>query len=133
MARIPFVAVVDDDESIREALCELLMVAGLACATFDSAPAFLTNGTAARFDGLITDIRMPGMSGLELLDRLRITAPRLPAVVLTSVTDERDRLRALELGACSWLTKPVADDVLLDHLKLALGEGDFLWPEDGAG
>ncbi|MBA3940298.1 MAG: hypothetical protein C0520_03705 [Sphingopyxis sp.] len=123
----------DDDEAIRDALCELLMVAGLACATFDGAPAFLTNGVAGHYDGLITDIRMPGMSGIELLDRLRVTAPELPTLVLTSVTDERDRLRALELGARAWLTKPVADDVLLDHLKAALGDGDFLWPEDDAG
>lgn len=132
MAKIPLVAVVDDDEAVREALCELLMVAGLDCTAFDGAPAFLA-ASAADFDGLITDIRMPGMTGIDLLDRLRRVAPELPAIVLTSVTDARDRRRALELGARAWLTKPVADDVLLGHLKAALGEDGFDWPENPLG
>lgn len=129
MAKIPLVAVVDDDEAVREALCELLMVAGLGCTAFDGAPAFLA-ARAGDFDALVTDIRMPGMTGIELLDRLRNTAPDLPAIVLTSVTDAQDRRRALELGARAWLTKPVADDVLLGQLKAALGEEGFDWSEN---
>ena len=129
MARTPLVAVVDDDEAVREALCELLMVAGLDCTTFSGAPAFLAV-RAGDFDALDTDIRMPGMTGIELLDRLRSTAPDLPAIVLTSVTDAHDRHRALELGARAWLTKPVADDVLLGQLKAALGEEGFDWSEN---
>ena len=74
MAKTPLVAVVDDDEAVREALCELLMVAGLDCTAFDGAPAFLAADSGA-FDALVTDIRMPGMTGIELLDRLRTAAP----------------------------------------------------------
>lgn len=129
MAKIPLVAVVDDDEAVREALCELLMVAGLDCTAFDGAPAFLAALTGD-VDVLVTDIRMPGMTGIELLARLRTVAPDLPAIVLSSVTDAHDRSRALELGARAWLTKPVCDDVLLGHLKSALGEEGFDWPEN---
>lgn len=133
MAKIPLIAIVDDDEAIREALCELLMVTGLTCRCFDSATAFLKSQPTGSFDGLITDIRMPGMSGFDLLDQLRTIGSPLPAIVLTSVSDERDRERALELGASAWLMKPVADDVLLSHLQSALAEGDYLWPEDMQG
>lgn len=116
----------DDDESIREALCDLLMVAGLACCTFDGAPAFLAAQTARGVDCLITDVRMPGMSGLDLLERVRAGGSNLPVIVLTSVLDQSARARALELGAQAWLTKPVADDALLDQLKAAIGSDD--WP-----
>lgn len=116
----------DDDESIREALCDLLMVAGLACCTFDGAPAFLADQGARGVDCLITDVRMPGMSGLDLLERVRAGGSNLPVIVLTSVLDQSARARALELGAQAWLTKPVADDVLLDQLKAAIGTED--WP-----
>jgi FixJ family two-component response regulator len=117
---------VDDDESIREALCDLLMVAGLACCTFDGAPAFLADQGARGVDCLITDVRMPGMSGLDLLERVRAGGSNLPVIVLTSVLDQSARARALELGAQAWLTKPVADDALLDQLKAAIGSED--WP-----
>lgn len=116
----------DDDESIREALCDLLMVTGLACCTFDGAPAFLADQGAQGVDCLITDVRMPGMSGLDLLERVRAGGSNLPVIVLTSVLDQSARARALELGAQAWLTKPVADDVLLDQLKAAIGTED--WP-----
>ena len=116
----------DDDESIREALCDLLMVAGLACCTFDGAPAFLAAQAARGVDCLITDVRMPGMSGLDLLERVRAGGSNLPVIVLTSVLDQSARARALELGAQAWLTKPVADDALLDQLKAAIGSDD--WP-----
>lgn len=116
----------DDDESIREALCDLLMVAGLACCTFDGAPAFLADQGARGVDCLITDVRMPGMSGLDLLERVRAGGSNLPVIVLTSVLDQSARTRALELGALAWLTKPVADDALLDQLKAAIGSED--WP-----
>ena len=116
----------DDDESIREALCDLLMVAGLACCTFDGAPAFLADQGARGVDCLITDVRMPGMSGLDLIERVRAGGSNLPVIVLTSVLDQSARARALELGAQAWLTKPVADDALLDQLKAAIGTED--WP-----
>ncbi|UKK85337.1 response regulator [Sphingopyxis sp. BSN-002] len=130
MPKIPLVAVVDDDEAVREALCDLLMVTGLACRTFESAPAFLGDAASRDCDCLITDVRMPGMSGIDLLEKLRSDSSDLPAIVLTSVVDEHLRARADALGALAWLPKPVTDDVLLGHLKAALEGGGLVWPED---
>ena len=130
MPRIPLVAVVDDDEAVRQALCDLLMVTGLACRTFESAPAFLGDAAARDCDCLITDVRMPGMSGIDLRERLRGDSSDLPAIVLTSVVDEHLRMRADALGALAWLPKPVTDDVLLGHLKSALEGGGLVWPDD---
>lgn len=128
MPKTPLVAVVDDDEAIREALCDLLMVTGLACSTFDSAPAFLSGDAPGHVDCLITDVRMPGMSGLDLLELMRAGGSDLPVIMLTSVLDPSARARALDLGAQAWLTKPVADDALLDELKAAIGAED--WPDE---
>lgn len=130
MPKTLLVAVVDDDEAIREALCDLMMVTGLGCSTFGSAPAFLNNDASDDFDCLITDVRMPGMSGLDLLERMRSRGSDLPVIVLTSVLDSTARAKAFELGAQAWLTKPVADAALLDQLKKAIGAED--WP-DGPG
>jgi two-component system, LuxR family, response regulator FixJ len=116
----PVIAVVDDEEAIRDALADLLLVMGYSCQTFDRAEAFLAAHTPNRFDCLITDIRMPGMSGLELLERLRADGSTLPVIVVTSFDDPLIRNRAIESGAHAYLTKPVTDDVLLQSLKTAL-------------
>lgn len=121
MSDISVVAIVDDDEAIREALCDLLMVEGLACVSFDGAAAFLDAYRSGEFDCLITDVRMPGMSGLDMIERLRASGVTIPSIVLTSVVDDSARARALDLGVHAWLTKPVADDVLLEQLGSAIG------------
>lgn len=131
MPKIPLVAVVDDDEAVREALCDLLMVSGLACRIYENALAFLGDETARECDCLITDVRMPGMSGVELLEKLRRDGSDIPVVVLTSVVDDHLRVRADALGALAWLPKPVSEGVLLGHLKSALGD-EFAWPDDPA-
>jgi FixJ family two-component response regulator len=118
------VAVVDDDDAIRDALADLLMVEGFSCQTFDGAGAFLAQFGHQVFDCLITDVRMPGMNGLELLEHLQAFGSTLPVVVLTSMLDEKSRTRAIALGARAWLTKPVADNVLLDALNDAIKAGD---------
>lgn len=128
MPKTPLVAVVDDDEAIREALCDLLMVTGLACSTFDSAQTFLKDDASRQVDCLITDVRMPGMSGIDLLERVRAGGSDLPVIMLTSVLDASARARALELGALAWLTKPVADEALLHQLRSAIGEEN--WPDE---
>lgn len=127
MPNIPLVAVVDDDESIREALCDLLMVAGLACRSFDGAGPFLANYMSGAYDCLITDVRMPGMSGIDLLESLRSRGSCLPTIVVTSVVDPRERARATCLGVHAWLTKPVTGAVLLAQLKSAIVTDG--WPE----
>jgi FixJ family two-component response regulator len=114
------IAVVDDEEAIRDALSDLLLVMGYSCQAFDRAEAFLAADAPNRFDCLITDIRMPGMNGLELLQHLKAAGSTLPVIIVTSMNDPLVRSRALESGAHAYLTKPVTDDVLLESLKTAL-------------
>ena len=116
----PVIAVVDDEEAIRDALSDLLLVMGYSCQTFDRAEAFLAAHTPNRFDCLITDIRMPGMSGLDLLQHLAAAGSTMPVIVVTSFDDPLSRSRAMESGAHAYLTKPVTDDALLQSLKTAL-------------
>ena len=127
----PVVAVVDDDEDIRDALSDLLLVMGYSCQAFDRAETFLAAHAPDRFDCLITDIRMPGMSGLELLQRLKAAGSTMPVIVVTSMTDPVTRSRALASGAHAYLTKPVNDDVLLQSLRSAMPGRDI--PSDDAG
>src|SRR3546814_12800251 len=81
---MPTVAIVDDDEAVREALGDLLMVSGLACECFEGAAEFLAARRVRQFDCLVTDIRMPGMSGIDLIERLRDARAGLPVIVLRS-------------------------------------------------
>jgi two-component system, LuxR family, response regulator FixJ len=121
----PVIAVVDDDEDVRDALSDLLLAMGYTCHVFDRAEACLETDAPGRFDCLITDIRMPGISGLELLDRLKAAGSTMPVVMVTSVIDPLTRRRALQGGAHAYLTKPVTDDALLQSLKTALPDRDI--------
>ncbi|OWQ91059.1 hypothetical protein CDQ92_20685 [Sphingopyxis bauzanensis] len=94
---------------------------GLDCVAYDGALAFLSDLPHRRFACLVTDIRMPGMNGLELIERLHSAGSTLPVVVLTSVRDARMRDRALALGTFDWLMKPVTDHRLLQVLGSAIG------------
>ena len=126
MVKAPLVAVVDDDDDVREALSDLLLVLGLSCRTFDRAEALLAEYEPGVFDCIITDVRMPGISGLDLLRRLRSLDAPVPVIVITSDTNPKTCAQAFEAGAHACLTKPVEDDILLDHLTSALGRDDFL-------
>lgn len=117
MSLPPLVAVVDDDAAIREALSDLLQALGLDCRAYPQAEAFLEDWRPERFGVLLTDIRMPGMGGIELLRRVRALDPAMPVVVITSVTEPEIHRRVLELGARASLTKPVLGDDLLRHLE----------------
>lgn len=121
LPRQPVIAVVDDDEAIREAFSELLEVFALSCRTFDGAEAFLAAYVPGSFDCLITDIRMPGMTGLELQQKLNSLGSTIPIIVVTSSTDPEIHSRALKDGAVAYLSKPVNDEVLIRHLNAALG------------
>jgi two-component system, LuxR family, response regulator FixJ len=116
----PVIAVVDDDEDIRDALSDLLLAMGYTCQVFDRAETFLAADAPGQFDCLITDIRMPGISGLDLLQRLKAAESIMPVIVVTSLINPLTRRQALESGAHAYLTKPVTDDVLLQSLKTAL-------------
>jgi FixJ family two-component response regulator len=115
------IAVVDDDEAMREALSDLLQVLTFSCRTFDGAEAFLAAYASESFDCLITDIRMPGMNGIELQQKLKALGSTMPVIVITSSTDPLIRSRALKHGAVAYLSKPVNDEVLIRHLMTALG------------
>jgi FixJ family two-component response regulator len=117
----PVIAVVDDDDAMRDALCELLQVLSMSCRAFDRAEVFLAAYAPGEFDCLVTDLHMPGLGGLELQQKLRALGSSLPVIVVTSATDSLSRSRAMEEGAFAYLTKPVSQDVLLHHLTAALG------------
>lgn len=117
MSISPLVAVVDDDAAIRQALADLLLALGFDSRSFHQAEAFLEAYRPRRFDALITDIRMPGMGGLELLRRIRILAPEMPVIVITSATDPDLHRIVMEHGAQASLMKPIAGDDLIYHLR----------------
>jgi FixJ family two-component response regulator len=114
------VAIVDDDESVRGTLQELLRSAGFPSRCFDSAEAFLTSGNQQETACLITDIRMPGMSGLELQARLNSERCKIPTIFITAHGDEEMRFQALRAGAVEFLQKPFDDGILIESVRAAL-------------
>lgn len=114
------VAIVDDDDSIRGALQGLMKEAELPAVAFASAEEFLQSGEQRQTACLIADIRMPGMSGLELQSRLNKERQRIPIIFITAHGDEDMRLQALRAGAVEFLAKPFDDEVLLDSVRAAL-------------
>jgi FixJ family two-component response regulator len=114
------VAIVDDDDSVRSTLRELLRAAGFSSLAFDSAEAFLGSGHRQETACLITDIRMPGMSGLELRARLNAERCRIPTIFITAYGDEETRFKALREGAVEFLPKPFDDEVLVQSIRAAL-------------
>lgn len=114
------IVIVDDDELVRGSLGGLMKAAGLPALTFASAEEFLTSGEEKRTACLIADIRMPGMSGLELQAKLNEAHERIPIIFITAQGDEKLRLQALRAGAVEFLTKPFDDNALLDSVKAAL-------------
>ena len=115
------VYVVDDDDALRDSLSFLLSSAGINAQTFDSAAAFLTalprNGRGC----VITDVRMPGMSGIDLLRELKSKASPLPVIVITGHGDVPLAVEAMKLGAADFIEKPFDDEVLLSSVRNALG------------
>jgi FixJ family two-component response regulator len=114
------VAIVDDDDSVRGTLKELLRAAGFSSQTFASAEDFLGSGHQQETACLITDIRMPGMSGLELQARLNAERCRIPTIFITAHGDEEMRFQALRAGAVEFLPKPFDDEVLIESVRAAL-------------
>ena len=114
------VAIVDDDELIRGSLHGLMKAAGFPSLSFSSAEEFLNSGEHANTACLIADIRMPGMSGLELQSKLNHEHYRIPIIFITAQGDEKMRMQALRAGAVEFLTKPFDDEMLLDSVRAAL-------------
>ena len=113
------VSIVDDDESIREALQGLMKRAGIPALFFASAEEFLDSGQQSRTGCLIADIRMPGMSGLQLQSKLNSDHHRIPIIFITAHGDENVRIEAARAGAVEFLTKPFDKEVLLDSVRAA--------------
>ncbi len=114
------VAIVDDDDSIRSALQGLLESADLPAQSFASAEEFLKSGQQYQIACLIADIRMPGMSGLDLQVQLNAERCRIPIIFITAHGDEKMRMQALRAGAVEFMAKPFNDEALLESVRAAL-------------
>jgi FixJ family two-component response regulator len=120
----PTVAIVDDDESVRDTTKDLLDSAGLSAATFDSAESFLQSKGTCAIQCLIADMRMSGMTGLELHGRLAAAGTPIPTVLITAYPDEPARARALKAGVICFLAKPFSAEDLLACIETALRQHD---------
>jgi FixJ family two-component response regulator len=118
----PLISVVDDDQSVRESLARLIRSVGFGVQVFGSAEEFLSTYGSRQSDCVILDIRMPGMSGLELQRELLETDGDLPVIFITAHgSDEEVRARALAAGAVDYLLKPLREDEVLKAIDAALG------------
>jgi FixJ family two-component response regulator len=114
------VAVVDDDRSIQSALKDLLDSVGLLSESFGSAEEFLASDQLNQTACLVLDIRMPGMSGLDLQALLKTQGRHIPIIFITARGDTQTKTRAMKAGALEFLSKPFNDDVLLERVRAAL-------------
>ena len=114
------VHIVDDDEAVRQSLAFLLSSTGLAVRLYDSAAAFLDGFQGAQEGCLITDLRMPGMTGLELLHELKAKACVLPAIVITGHGDVPLAVEAMKAGAIDFIEKPFDEEAILSAVRSAL-------------
>ena len=119
-AKANLVAIVDDDDLMRSALQGMLKSVGLPSQTFASAEEFLKSGQQQQTACLIADIRMPGMSGLELQAKLNAEHCRIPTIFITAHGDAKMRMQALRAGAVEFMAKPFDDEVLLESVRAAL-------------
>jgi FixJ family two-component response regulator len=114
------VAIVDDDELMRSALQGMLKSVGLPSQAFASADEFLKSGQQQQTACLIADIRMPGLSGLELQVKLNAEHCRIPTIFITAHGDTKMRMQALRAGAVEFLAKPFDDEILIESVRAAL-------------
>ena len=114
------IAVVDDDQSVREALENLISSVGLEVKLFASAEEFLDSDTSLQTDCAILDVRLPGISGLELQQRLATDGQSIPVIVITAQNDDKTHEEAVAAGAIAFLKKPVKEEILLTALESAL-------------
>jgi two-component system response regulator FixJ len=117
------VHIVDDDAAVRQSLAFLLGSAGLTVRLYDSASAFLAELSAVKSGCLVTDVRMPGMTGIELLQQLRARACGLPAIVITGHGDVPLAVEAMKAGAIDFIEKPFDQEALLHAVHAALNRG----------
>lgn len=116
----PVICVIDDDEAVRESLEFLLKTAGITVRGFESAKTFLEALPQVESGCVITDVRMPGMTGIELLRHLQQTRPDLAVIVITGHGDITLAVEAMKIGAVDFLEKPFDDDQLIAAVRAAL-------------
>ena len=120
MSKLPLVAIIDDDESVRITTDSLVRSLGYVVHTFASAEEFLRSNDLDDFAFVIADIQMPGMSGVQLQDHMRAQGRRVPFIFFTGFPDENTRAQALAAGAICYLTKPFDGDSLIQCFQAAL-------------
>jgi FixJ family two-component response regulator len=118
--KIGIIAIVDDDEPLREALGSVLKAAGFSIDTFASAEEFLDFPDRQKMACLILDVRLPGMSGIELQRRLSESGDAIPIIFVTAHGDTSLREMVMKAGAAGFLNKPVRSDTLLREIRAAL-------------
>jgi two-component system response regulator FixJ len=118
------VHVIDDDEAVRESIEFLLRTAGLTVKTYESAAAFLDAAPGISHGCVITDVRMPGLSGIDLLRHLKEMQVPLPVIVITGHGDVPLAVEAMKFGAIDFLEKPFDDDILLAAVRSALDRSE---------
>jgi two-component system response regulator FixJ len=116
------VHVIDDDDAMRESLAFLFKSAKVEVTTYESADAFLARLQGLKGGCVVTDVRMPGMSGLDLLKRLRELDNQIPVIVITGHGDVPLAVEAMKFGASDFLEKPFDDEVLLSAVRTALSD-----------
>lgn len=128
LRRLPVISVVDDDASIRVAADSLLRARGYTVSTFASAAEFLKSRKLDETSCVITDVRMPDMSGVELQTVVRNQGRSTPFIFITAFPEESARLRALHDGAVCFLSKPFDAPTLIRCVEAALAAGDATTP-----
>jgi FixJ family two-component response regulator len=123
LSKPPLVAIVDDDISFRQAATNFIRSLGYVPAAYASAEEFLASERALQSDCLITDLQMPGMTGIELQRNLLARGCRMPIIFITAFVDPKTRGQALAAGAVCFLGKPFNDDTLIACLHEALAGG----------
>jgi FixJ family two-component response regulator len=117
MQRVQMVSIVDDDESVRNGISSLIRSFGWETSVFSSAQDFLDSGLASTVDCVITDVQMPGMTGLELQQRLIADGHKMPIIFITAYDLDGIRKQALDNGATCFLLKPIDADTIIRYLE----------------
>jgi FixJ family two-component response regulator len=120
MSNKALISIVDDDESVREAIKGLMSALGFTAEAFASGEEFLKSAHVHGTACLIVDMQMPGMTGLELHARLVASGRAIRTILITAYPDSRGRARALDAGITCYLTKPFSEDALLDCIRFVL-------------
>ena len=120
MSRIPLISIIDDDDALRSSLENLIRSVGLRAQGFSSAEAFLRSNQVHETGCLILDVRMPGMSGLELQRKMVMVNSNIPTIFITAHEDADQRTEGLEAGAVAFLYKPFYEEELLNAIDAAL-------------